>query len=167
MLGLGSPGRQQEVDCLAAAVDSAIKIHPLAFDLHIRLVHPPGAVAHAQVRPDPFLQFGRIGLNPAEDGGVVHRNAPIQQHDLKITTADREHQIPPDRPQNDLRGELSPFGGTDPAIPEPLVGASSSNRSTLPGSVSQSCNRTLQGTFFNESATNTHPSSFLYLYGLL
>ena len=73
MLGLGSPGRQQEVDCLAAAVDGAIKIHPSAFDLHIRLVHPPGAVAHAQVRPDPFLQFGRIGLNPAEDGGVAHR----------------------------------------------------------------------------------------------
>ena len=77
-------------------------------------VHPPGAVAHAQVGADPLLQFDSIGLDPTEDGGVVHLNAPIQQHELEITVADREHQIPPDRPQDHLGGELPAFEGLIP-----------------------------------------------------
>ena len=104
-------GRQQEVDRLAAAVDSAIQVGPAALDLHVCLVHPPGAVAHAQVGADPLLQFGRIGLDPPADGAVVHLNASIQQHEREITVADREHQIPPHRPQDHLGVELPPFEG--------------------------------------------------------
>ena len=62
-----------------------------------------------QVRPDLPLHFGRISLDPPEDRGVVNLNATVQQHELKITIADREHQIPPDRPQDHLSVELSPF----------------------------------------------------------
>src|SRR5580704_15552598 len=107
-------GREQKVDRLAVAVDGSIQIHPAAFDLDICLVHPPGAVAHAQVRPDALLQFDSVGLDPTEDGGVVHLNASIQQHELEITVADRKHQIPPDRPQDHLGGELPAFEGLIP-----------------------------------------------------
>jgi hypothetical protein len=85
-------GRQLEVNGLAAAVDGSTQVNPAALDLHICLFHPPGAVAHAQVGADPLLQFGRLGLDPAEDGGVVHLYAAVQQRELEIALADREHQ---------------------------------------------------------------------------
>src|ERR1700710_86641 len=110
-----APGRQQEVDRLAAAVDSSIQIHPASLDLYVGLIHPPGAVAYAQVRPDALLQFGRISLDPPEDSAVVHLHATIQQHQLEITVADRKHQIPPNRPQDHLGVELLPFEGLMPA----------------------------------------------------
>ena len=110
-------GREQKVDRLAAAVDGSIQIHPAALNFHVCLVHPLGAVAHAQVGADPLLQFDRIGLDPTEDGGVVHLNAPIQHHELEITVPDREHQIPPDRPQDHLGGELPAFEGVPRSNP--------------------------------------------------
>src|SRR6202161_4286861 len=55
-----------------------------------------------------------VGLDPTEDGGVVHLHATIQQHELEITVADRKHQIPPDRPQDHLGGELPAFEGLIP-----------------------------------------------------
>ena len=39
------PGREQEVDGLTAAVDSAVQVGPAALHLHIGFVDPPGAVA--------------------------------------------------------------------------------------------------------------------------
>jgi hypothetical protein len=49
-------------------------------DLHLSrrllrhtLIHPPGAVADAQVRPDALLQFNSIGLDPYVDGPLLAR----------------------------------------------------------------------------------------------
>jgi hypothetical protein len=126
-------GREQEVDRLAAAVDGSIPIHPAALNLHVRLVHPPGAVAHAQVRPKTLLQFDSIGLDPTEDGGVVHPNASIQQHELEITVADRKHQIPPDRPQDHLGGELPALEGLIPRNLDRLSTLSHPTASTRSG----------------------------------
>jgi len=81
--------------------------------------------------PDALLQFDSISLDPTEDGGVVHLNASIQQHEFEIPVADRKHQIPPDplrwyltcfaggtltslRPQDHLGGELPAFEGLIP-----------------------------------------------------
>jgi hypothetical protein len=50
-----------------------IQVGPAAFDLHIGLIHPPGAVAQPQVRPDPLLQFGCISLDPYVDGPLLAR----------------------------------------------------------------------------------------------
>ena len=83
-----------------------------------------------------------IGLNPAENRGVVDLDAAIQQHQLEITVADREHPIPSDRPQDDLRGEVTAFEGLILRYRDRLVGVSSSNGSNPPGSAAQSCNRT-------------------------
>ena len=75
------------------------------------LTHPPGAIAHAQVRPYPLFQLGRINLNLSEDGGVVHLDAAIEQHELAIAVTDGKHQIPTHRPQDHLRSELPAFEG--------------------------------------------------------
>src|SRR3712207_6873091 len=56
--------------------------------------------------PDPLLQFREVGLDPAEEGGVVHVHAAVGEHQLEVAVADREHQVPPDRPQDHLGGEL-------------------------------------------------------------
>src|SRR5829696_7611409 len=55
---------------------------------------------------DPLLQLRRIGLDPAEEGCVVDRDTAVLQHQLEIAVADREHQVPSDRPQDYLGREL-------------------------------------------------------------
>src|SRR4051812_9613246 len=69
------------------------------------------------MRADPLLQFGRISLDPAEDGGVIHLDTAIQQHQLEVAVADWEHQIPSHRPQDHLGGELPAFEGL--ILPDP------------------------------------------------
>src|SRR3954451_13993449 len=48
----------------------------------------------------------RMGLDAAGDGRVVHLDATVLEHQLEIAIADREHQIPSDRPQDHLGREL-------------------------------------------------------------
>jgi hypothetical protein len=60
---------------------------------------------------DPLRQFGRIESGPAENGGVIDLYAAVQLHELEIAVAEREHQIPPDRPQDHLGSERPPFEG--------------------------------------------------------
>src|ERR1700722_1651537 len=83
-----------------------IQVGPAALHPYIGLVHPPGAVTQSEMRPDPLLQFGGVSLNPAESRRVIYRDAAIRQHQLKVAVADREHQIPPHRPQDHLTREL-------------------------------------------------------------
>ena len=40
---------------------------------------------------------------------MIHLHATVEQHELEITVADREHQIPSHRPQDHLGGELAAF----------------------------------------------------------
>src|SRR5690348_9339144 len=58
------------------------------------------------MRPDPLLQLRRVGLDPAEDGRVVDRDAAVLQHELEIAVADREHQIPAHGPEDHLGRKL-------------------------------------------------------------
>src|SRR4051794_25618741 len=58
---------------------------------------------------DPLLQLWRISLDPAEKGRVVHRDTAVLQHQLEITVADREHQVPAHGPQDHLGRELPPL----------------------------------------------------------
>src|SRR3954447_10810035 len=46
------------------------------------------------MRPDPLLQLGRIGPDPAKDDRVINRDAAVLQHEREVAIADREHQIP-------------------------------------------------------------------------
>jgi hypothetical protein len=56
-------------------------------------------------------------------------------------TADREHQIPPDRPQDHFGSELPPLLRADPAVPEPLVDILSCHRLYPIRLAAQTCNR--------------------------
>ncbi len=103
------PGREQEVDRLAAFVDRTVKVGPPALYLYIGLVHTLRAAAHSQMRPDPLLQFGGKCLNPPEVRRVIHCYPTVQQHKREVATADGEHQVPPDSPQDHLRCELPPL----------------------------------------------------------
>ena len=91
---------------LAVAVDRSIQI-PAAFDLHACLVRPPRAVAHPQVRSDPLLELGSVGLDPAENGDVIDRDAAILQHKFKIAVADVGLEIPAHGPKDHLGSVLS------------------------------------------------------------
>src|SRR4051812_16626479 len=63
------------------------------------------------MRADPLLQFRRISLDPAKDRRVIHRDTALLQHEREIAIADREHQIPPHRPEDHLGRELPAFEG--------------------------------------------------------
>src|SRR3954453_11197832 len=104
-------GREQDVDRLAAAVHRPVQVGPAALHLHIRLIHPPRAVAQPQLRPDPLLDLRRVGLNPAVNGRVVHGYAAVSEHQLEVAVADGEHEVPANRPEDHLGGELPPLEG--------------------------------------------------------
>ena len=102
------------------------------------------------MRPDPLLQFNGIGLYPAEDGGVVHVNVAIQQHEFEITVADRKDQIPSDplalpfhpaapagtfgksRPKDHLGSELPPLERPIPPYLDRLSTSCHATASTRP-----------------------------------
>jgi hypothetical protein len=100
-------GREQKVDRLPEGIDGTVQIDPFAFHLDVCLVDPPGSICHLEMRTDALVQLGCISLNPTKEGRVIHRDATIGEHALEIAIADGELQIPADRPQNDLRRELS------------------------------------------------------------
>ena len=103
------PGGEQEVDRLAQAVDRAIQIGSDTLDLDVGLIHPPRVRAGSQMTPNPRLQFGGTGLHPTEQGAVIDLDTTIRQHQGKIAIADREGQIPPQRPQDHLGREMLPL----------------------------------------------------------
>ncbi|WP_408887774.1 hypothetical protein, partial [Teichococcus wenyumeiae] len=70
--------------------------------------HPP---PNDRRRPNPFLGPWRLGLDPAEESGVRDLDAAVLKHKFEIAVADREHQVPSDRPEDHLDGELSPLEG--------------------------------------------------------
>ena len=110
--GVGIAGlRQVEVDGVATAVDRALQIRPFPFDLDVRFVHAPRwrKAATATMPAQAPFDFRRVGLHPAIDGGVVHRNAALFQQFLEVTVADAVSAVPSDGPQNDLAPEMPPL----------------------------------------------------------
>ena len=109
----------------------SVQVHPAAFDLQIGLVDPPRAGGRTQMGPQPLLHFRRVGLDPAVDGRVVNRHAPVPQHQLKITVGDRKLQIPAHRPQDHFRRELPTLERTLPPC-HPRYAPDISNPPLLP-----------------------------------
>ena len=72
---------------------------------------------------------------------MIHRDATVLQHQFEITVADREHQIPSDRPQDHLGRELPAFEllalSHAPAPPS----AFRDGTSIQSGPAAQTCNR--------------------------
>jgi hypothetical protein len=65
-------GGEEEIDGLAVPVDGAVEVFPLAFDLDVRLIHPP-ALADQALSPFPEsgLPFQRELLNSAVDVRII------------------------------------------------------------------------------------------------
>src|SRR5712692_342144 len=55
------PGRQQEVDRLAATVDRSIEVDPEPLHFHVRLFDSPRAIRGMQMRPKALFEILRIG----------------------------------------------------------------------------------------------------------
>ena len=100
-LGRGriSPRSQKEIDRLPSAVHRPIEIRPASLHPNVGFVHPPGAVAHSQMRAGSLFKLRCVGLDPSEDRRVVDLDAAIEQHEFQIAVADREHQIPSHGPR--------------------------------------------------------------------
>jgi hypothetical protein len=67
---LVAPGAEQEVDCLARAVDRSIEIAPLATDPEVSFIDVPGPAAGVQVAPQPLLELGGVPLEGGQADGV-------------------------------------------------------------------------------------------------
>src|SRR5208337_2679003 len=99
-----------EVYGVPMLVDGPVEIGPLAADLHVGLVDAPaGRARPAPLPTQPFLDLGRVFLNPAVDRRMVDRDAALAHHLLEITIAHPVAAIPPDRPEHDLTLEVAPL----------------------------------------------------------
>jgi len=101
-LGRGriSPRSQKEIDRLPSAVHRPIEIRPASLHPNVGFVHPPGAVAHSQMRADSLFKLRCVGLDPSEDRRVVDLDSAVEEHEFQIAVADREHQIPSHGPKD-------------------------------------------------------------------
>src|SRR5271165_4126790 len=99
-----------EVDGVPMLVDGPVEIGPLAADLHVGLVDAPaGRARPAPLPTQPFLDLGRVFLNPAVNRRMVDRDAALAHHLLEITIAHPVAAIPPDRPEHYLTLKVTPL----------------------------------------------------------
>src|SRR4029077_18011095 len=110
-LGRGriSSRSQKEIDRLPSAVHRPIEIRPASLHPNVGFVHPPGAVAHSQMRAGSLFKLRCVGLDPSEDRRVVDLDSAVEEHEFQIAVADREHQIPSHGPKDRLSCELPPL----------------------------------------------------------
>ena len=136
-LGRGriSPRSQKEIDRLPSAVHRPIEIRPASLHPNVGFVHPPGAVAHSQMRAGSLFKLRCVGLDPSEDRRVVDLDSAVEEHEFQIAVADREHQIPSHGPKDRLSCELRPLEtitqthtDTRPSVPPQSYGKSASSK---------------------------------------
>jgi hypothetical protein len=77
-------------------VDGPVQIPPLAADLDVCLVDPDRAAVRLAEGAQPALDQGRVGQDPAVQGGVVDLQAALQKQLLDVAIAERIAQIPRD-----------------------------------------------------------------------
>ena len=57
--------------------------------------------------PQSLLQLHGIGLDPAVDGRMFNRYAPVPQHEFEVAVGDWKLQTSAHHPQDDFRRELT------------------------------------------------------------
>jgi hypothetical protein len=68
---------EQKVDRLAVLIDRPIQLAPLAFDLDVRLVHPPANPHRTLPAMKRFFQQGTVFHDPALDRRMVDRDPTL------------------------------------------------------------------------------------------
>ena len=74
-------------------------VFSIACDLHCVSLHRPFC--------DP--EFGRIPLDPAEDGGMINCESAFPQEFFHVARAQRLAEIPPHSAEDDLGFKMAPF----------------------------------------------------------
>ena len=95
----------KHIENLAFGIYGSPKIGHATVDLEVDLVQMPGGVGpgptSAQDRCDPRSEM----VHPAPNGLVGNRDAAFRQQILDVAEAEREPEIEPNSPLNDLRRE--------------------------------------------------------------
>jgi len=77
-------------------------------NLYIRLIQPPGSTGTPELAAKPLIQKGRVMLDPAPDGDMIHRNSALCHHLFQIAVAQRIPQVPPHAQNDDDIVKVSP-----------------------------------------------------------
>ena len=83
-------------------IDSTEQVFPLATNLYIGLVHPPGGRAITLVPADPLLELRCVTVDPAHDRGRIYLEATFLHHLHQIAVGDPVLAVPAYADQNDL-----------------------------------------------------------------
>ena len=94
---------QIEVNRFAALVYGSIKILPLTFYFDVGFIDSLGGVKVAiPVPPQSLFHLGCVVLDPAVDGGMVHRYTALCHHLFEVSLADAVLSIPADTLEDNL-----------------------------------------------------------------
>jgi len=83
-------------------------VMPRLLDLDVGLIDTVGIMGAFQVRSTPLVEFRGVALNPAKRGCIIDSQAAFSQEFFDIAIAQGISKVPPDRPQDDLGGEIAP-----------------------------------------------------------
>ena len=96
-------------------------MRPAPSDPHIGLVHTPRTGLESLILADPLLEFRRVALLPAKDGGWVDLNTTLLHHLDQITVADPVFAVPAHAQQDNLNQKAT-------ALEQKQQGGSSGSR---------------------------------------
>src|SRR5215831_21409175 len=98
--------RQQKVHGLAVLIHGAIEIVPLAFDLHVGLVHAPADPHRTFPAMKRLFQQGTVFHHPALDSRMVDRYAALLHEFFYMPVAQGIGHVPPHPHENDVLWEM-------------------------------------------------------------
>ena len=102
-------GAEQEIDSLSLLVDRAIEVSPVALDLHVGFIDPPGSASSACEAVPTLFEFRNIALDSAHYRRMGQRNPAFDHHFHEIAKAELEPEIPAHAEDDDLPVEMAAF----------------------------------------------------------
>jgi hypothetical protein len=99
-------GAQAEVHGLTLAIDSPVKVAPLAANLHVRFVDAPRSTGLASESVPALLELGHELLHPSHDRRVNQRHATLGHHLRQVAQAQLVTQVPANTQNDDLALEV-------------------------------------------------------------
>lgn len=107
--GMIALGPQKEVDGVAALVDRAVQVLPLAADLDVGLVHPPALFDGALALAEHSCQDWQHLDGPVKQRGVIDENCALGHHLLDLAKTQWISGVPPNAHQHHLQRLVQPL----------------------------------------------------------